>query len=236
MRPGLRLAVALVIALGAPGRVQRDGRNSDCRWPAEASNHSADARRLSADAEFAEDLAIRYADTHFGRHNSTLEKGVERDRCLGKLFEEVAEEHGVPVEQVSSSLGRNRAYIDIAESLPFALLYGLAAVAIARMNWRRYSPDEHGWTIGITMASFLSLVLAAGKHNARRVMDLDSGGISDRQRTYELPQQSIVLGQAPIRAVCRRIHEFLAGSDQCGTSSTLGAFEWRLARRLRRVD
>ena len=162
MRPGLRLAVALVIALGAPGCVQRDGRNSDCRWPAEASNHSADARRLSADAEFAEDLAIRYADTHFGRHNSTLEKGVERDRCLGKLFEEVAEEHGVPVEQVSSSLGRNRAYIDIAESLPFALLYGLAAVAIARMNWRRYSPDEHGWTIGITMASFLSLVLAAG--------------------------------------------------------------------------
>jgi hypothetical protein len=162
MRPGLRLAVALVIALGAPGCVQRDGRNSDCRWPAEASNHSADARRLSADAEFAEDLAIRYADTHFGRHNSTLEKGVERDRCLGKLFEEVAEEHGVRVEQVSSSLGRNRAYIDIAESLPFALLYGLAAVAIARMNWRRYSPDEHGWTIGITMASFLSLVLAAG--------------------------------------------------------------------------
>jgi len=46
--------------------------------------------------------------------------------------------------------------------LPFALLYGLAAVTIAQMNWRRYSPDEHGWTLGITMALFVSLVFAAG--------------------------------------------------------------------------
>ena len=162
MRTGLRLAVALLIVLGAAGCVRRDGRNSDCRWPTEASNHSADARYLSADAEFAEDLAIRYADTHFGRHNSSEEKGLERDRCMAKLFEEIAKEHGVPVEQVSSSLGRNRAYIDVAEILPFALLYGLAAVIITQMSWRRYSPDEYGWTPGITMALFLSLVLAAG--------------------------------------------------------------------------
>ncbi|HXM09918.1 MAG TPA: hypothetical protein VN946_08245 [Terriglobales bacterium] len=144
MRTGLRLAVALLIVLGAAGCVRRDGRNSDCRWPTEASNHSADARYLSADAEFAEDLAIRYADTHFGRHNSSEEKGLERDRCMAKLFEEVAKERGVSVEQVSSSLGHNRAYIDVAEILPFALLYGLAAVAIAGMNWRRYGPPSEG--------------------------------------------------------------------------------------------
>src|ERR1700691_1194029 len=162
MRTGLRLAVALLIVLGAAGCVRRDGRNSDCRWPTEASNHSADARYLSADAEFAEDLAIRYADTHFGRHNSSEEKGLERDRCMAKLFEEVAKERGVSVEQVSSSLGQNREYIDVAEILPFALLYGLAAVTITRMNWRRYSPDDSGWIPGITMALFVSLVLAAG--------------------------------------------------------------------------
>lgn len=161
MRTGPRLAVALVFVLSAAGCVRRDGRNSDCRWPAEDSNHSADARHLSADAEFAEDLAIRYADTHFGRHNPSEEYGPERDRCMAKLFEEIATEHGVPVEQVSSSLGRNRAYIDVAEILPFALLYGLAAVTIAGMNWRRYSPDEHGWTPGSTMALFVSLALAA---------------------------------------------------------------------------
>jgi hypothetical protein len=81
---------------------------------------------------------------------------------MGKLFEEIAKEHGAPAEQVSSSLGRNRAYLDLAEILPFVLLYGLGAVTVARMNWRRYSPDEHGWTPGITMALLLSLVFAAG--------------------------------------------------------------------------
>jgi hypothetical protein len=159
---GLRLAVALVFALGTAGCVPRDGRNSDCRWPAEASNHSADARHISADAEFAEDLAIRYADTHFGRRNPSEGYGAKRDRCMTILFEEIANEHGVKVEQVSSSLGRNRASIDAAEILPFALLYGLAAVSIARMTWRRYSPDEHGWTRGITMALFVSFAFAAG--------------------------------------------------------------------------
>jgi len=159
-----RLVLVLVFLLGAAGCVRRDGRNSDCRWPVETSHYSADARHLSADAEFAEDLAIRYADTHFGPRspNPSEAYGAERDRCMEKLFEEVARQHGVPVEQVSNSLGRNRAYFDLAEILPFVLLYGLAALTVARMNWRRYSPDEHGWTPGITMALFLSLAFAAG--------------------------------------------------------------------------
>jgi len=41
---------------------QRDGRNSECGWPGEASNHAVGARHLSADAECTEDLAILYAD------------------------------------------------------------------------------------------------------------------------------------------------------------------------------
>jgi hypothetical protein len=81
---------------------------------------------------------------------------------MGNLFEEIAKEHGVPVEQVSSSLGQNRAYIDIAEVVPFALLYSLVAVVAARMIWRRYSPPEAGWAPGITMALFVSAALAAG--------------------------------------------------------------------------
>jgi hypothetical protein len=44
------------------GCLQRDGCNSDCRWPGKTSNYPVSARDLSADAEFAEDLAIRYAE------------------------------------------------------------------------------------------------------------------------------------------------------------------------------
>jgi hypothetical protein len=163
MRTGPRLVIVMVFVLGAGGCVRRDGRNSDCRWPGETSNRPVSARHLSADAEFAEDLAIRYADTHFGPRspNPSETYGAERDRCMETLFEEIGKEHGVAVEQVSSLLGRNRAYIDMAEVLPFAVLYGLAAMMIARMIWGRYPPED-GWAPGITMALFLSLALAAG--------------------------------------------------------------------------
>ncbi len=50
----------------------------------------------------------------------------------------------------------------MAELLPFALLYGLAAIVCARMIWCRYPPAEDGWALGVTMAVFISLAFAAG--------------------------------------------------------------------------
>lgn len=157
------VAIAMVLVLCLGGCVRRDGRNSDCRWPGETSNHPVSTRHLSEDAEFAEDLAIRYADTHFGLHSPTPSENyeAERDACMERLFEKIGKEHGVPVEQVSDALGRNRAYIDLAELLPFALLYTLAAIVVARITWRRYPPAEDGWTSGTAMALFISLAFAA---------------------------------------------------------------------------
>jgi len=62
-RMGAFSAVVLC-SLSLAGCMRREGRNSDCKWPGEISGRSAGAGNLSADAEFAEDLAIRYADTH----------------------------------------------------------------------------------------------------------------------------------------------------------------------------
>ena len=164
MKTRAHLVIVMVFILGTGGCVRRDGCNSDCKWPGETSNRPVSARHLSADAEFAEDLAIRYADAHFGLRspNPSENYGAERDRCMESLFVEIGKEHGVPVEQVSGSLGQNRAYIDIVEVLPFALLYSLAAIVAAHMIWRRYAPAEDGWAPGITMALFASLALAAG--------------------------------------------------------------------------
>jgi hypothetical protein len=156
--------MALLVLLGTTACVRRDGRNSDCRWPAENPRHRADARHLSADAEFAEDLAIRYADAHYGRHsqNPSEAYGEERDRCMERLFAEAAEEHGVAPEQVAMSLGRDRGYIDLAISMPFLVLYCFAAAALARWVWNRYPPVEEGWIPGAVMTLFLSLFIAAG--------------------------------------------------------------------------
>jgi len=158
------VSTLVLVLLAGCACVRRDGRNSDSKWPGEAPKHSVDARHISADAEFAEDLAIRYADTHYGRHspNPSEEYGTKRDECMAKLFAEIAKDHGVPLQQVSSSLGHNRAYIDAAIYLPFELLYCIAAAALAPMIWRRYPPIADGWAPGVVMTVFLSVVIAAG--------------------------------------------------------------------------
>src|ERR1051326_5925361 len=51
MRMGA-LSATLLVFLATVGCVRRDGRNSDCKWPTEIASHGADARHLSADAEF----------------------------------------------------------------------------------------------------------------------------------------------------------------------------------------
>src|SRR5437868_14887154 len=115
MRMGA-LAAILLYSLSVVGCVRRSGRNSDCKWPAEVALNSPDARHLSADVEFAEDLAIRYADSHHGlrtpNYVSGEAYGAARDRCMASLFEQVAKEHGVPVGLVAGALAHNRAHID----------------------------------------------------------------------------------------------------------------------------
>lgn len=138
--------------------VRREGRNTDCNWPGEVRVRSADARHRSADAEFAEDLAIRYADTHYGLRTPGYIFGevyrAARDRCMASLFEQIAREHGVPVGFISGALGHNRARIDLAIKLPFLLLYCLASLTVGGWLWRKYQPAEHGWIPAATMALF----------------------------------------------------------------------------------
>jgi len=162
----LRLLAAFVLLACGSGCIRRDGRNSDCRWPGEAGSHPPTSRHLSADAELAEDLAIRYADTHYGLRTpyyvSGEVYGAARERCMAELFDEVAKQHGVSVQAVSASLGRNRVLIDLAVSLPFVLFYCVAAVAATRMVWRRYAPTDHGWITPGIMVVFVSLIFAIG--------------------------------------------------------------------------
>ena len=161
-----RLILWIVLLVQATGYwyVRRDGRNSDCRWPAETPRQAASPSHLSADAEFAEDLAIRYADTHYGRRTPNYVSGhvydSERDQCMKSLFDQIAAEHGGAVEQVFSALGHNRARIDAAANVPFGLFYLLAAWLGVQLIWREYPPAEHGWIPGIIISLLVALMMS----------------------------------------------------------------------------
>ena len=165
MRRAKAWAAVLVVLSAATGCIRREGRNSDCRWPGEASGGPATPRHLSADAEFAEDLAIRYADTHHGLRTPGYVSGEAyssaRDSCMRALFQEIGKTHDVPPEQVAAALGRNRGLIDLAINIPFAVTYSLAAFAMVRFIRRRYPAAEYGQASAVVMCAFVSLVFAA---------------------------------------------------------------------------
>ncbi len=164
MRTRLTLLIAVACLIAAGGCVRRDGRNAECRWPPEAGRRSPTPRHLSADAEFAEDLAIRYADTQYGLHTPNYSSpqiyGSARDGCMQQLFQQVAREHGVPVEEVSRSLAHNRTFVDVAETVPFVLLYIWAAGVAAGRIWRRYSPRDSGLAPATVLTCVAALLFA----------------------------------------------------------------------------
>lgn len=168
LKAKLRIAFgsfALVLVATA-GCVRTKGRNADCRWPGEVPLSKATPAHLSADAEFAEDLAIRYADVHFGLRTpgwiSEESYNAARDGCMSSLFDEVAKQHGVATEKVSTSLGLNRGAVDMAINFPIVLLCLCLASLCGRFIWRKYPVAEHGWIPGAVMASFIGVALALG--------------------------------------------------------------------------
>jgi hypothetical protein len=125
--------------------------NSSCEWPADSVKHGS----LAAEAEFAEDLAIRYADA------ARWQWGIRRAQCMEKLVPIVAARHGIAAYQVGAQLARGRPMVAAGEGLLFAPIYLLAAYCIARRVSRRYPSREDLWGWAF-MGAYLSLAVSAG--------------------------------------------------------------------------
>lgn len=152
----------LLILLVLSACVRREGRNSDCQWPRTTEPRSAgvNPKDLRADLEFAEELAIRYMDVHYGPGNAEA-AAQAKNRCMGVLLGEIGKEHGITAQEAFRSFGQRSAAVDLAMSLPFVLMYTLAADFAIRRLLLRYPPGE-GWMTSVVILFLASVAFGVG--------------------------------------------------------------------------
>ena len=161
-----RWLLSLLIVLA--GCVRRDGRNTDCQFPAEPNpktldvTHPGDVPHLRADVEFADELAIEYLDA--GRWQKSADPKAPQNRnqalntCLSSLADEIGRIHNLPPKSLLSVFGQRSLAVDTAINLPFFVLFGFAAWLIAGMILRRYPPSE-GWLTTLIFFTLATLVV-----------------------------------------------------------------------------
>ena len=174
------LSVFAVAAVGAvatyvqcPGCVARTRVNTDCAWTGDVAfrldpQDAAHRRHLVEDAQLAEELGIRYADTEFGRragtahHGGLLEGGRVRNECLARLFQTIERQHGVTPGQVDAARGVRSPTYDAAVGTLFLPFYVLGAVLVCRRVTRRFSSDERAArTVAIGLGSVATALAGA---------------------------------------------------------------------------
>jgi hypothetical protein len=177
LAPWLLLLVGMSCGIGAtyvgcPGCIERDRVNSTCEWtgdttfPLDAQNR-AHQQHLIADAQLAEDLAVRFADAEHKRlssypgHGGLIDNGRVVKECMARLFATIENDHFVTSEQIQVARGqRNRAF-DVAVGLWFLPLYSFGATTACRRDWHRFS--SHLRYAGlVAMGLVPSLLVIAG--------------------------------------------------------------------------
>ena len=109
-----------VTSVICPGCVDRHRGNRICEWTDDTTfridmSNPAHREHLVADAQLAEELAIRYADTEYARrfggakaHGGLLDGGRVRNDCMKRIVAAIEHNHAVTAEQVEfARAGRN---------------------------------------------------------------------------------------------------------------------------------
>lgn len=211
MLPGLALVCSLACSV-------RPGTNADCEWPSEPPaaldlQDRRDGRHLVADAEIAEELAIRY--------NDRWHKGVEP--CEAKLFEAIARAHSVTTADVARARERIADKgVDFPVNAPMMVFFLLAAFTATGWVRRRF-PGEF-WPATIALL-FASVVLSAasvllGELWSSTVLMIRMGNHHVGGRALRLPWQNnrqeifavgLMLFWLVVLVRHRLLHGFLGG-------------------------
>lgn len=171
MRPFFFPVAMVLCSLLLCGCVRREGRNQDCRWPAEPgaralrTSASEDRRHLAEDLEFAEELAVEYMDAHHGPRSGAFQSheaaGKALRACLAELAGHIARSHEVDPKEVSRLFGSRNVVADASVIVPFLALYCLGVALLAGWLLRQYPPED-GWMITAIMCLVASLAFSIG--------------------------------------------------------------------------
>jgi hypothetical protein len=114
------------------GCLRRQGRNLNCDWPPEVHHDvdlrkTVDLRHLRDDAQFGEELAIRYSDP-LRREEGLTEAREKRMQCMETLFATIAMLHSLTKDDVRHAASERDWRIDFAlVILPMVLSFALFA-------------------------------------------------------------------------------------------------------------
>jgi hypothetical protein len=116
----------------------------------------SDRRHLRFDAVTAEDVAIRWADQHYGLLPEWDQRCAE---CRETLFQGVAKNHAVDLTLVRQYSRERDVLVDAPVILSFGILYVFAVYILSGRIRRQFPPGEPGfWVMTITMAVGVGLV------------------------------------------------------------------------------
>jgi len=144
----IRCAAALV-AVSATACIDRTRLNATCEWTADRAGaldlaRPADYRHLVADAQLAEGLAVRFADTEhrrrfgYGGHGRLLEKGEVLHACMDRMVAAIEREHGVTAAQIDAARGDRSWWFDGPVIGVYAVWYVLGAARLSQWLQRRF--------------------------------------------------------------------------------------------------
>jgi hypothetical protein len=150
--------------------IYRTRLNADCAWIGDTPfelhlGNQTDRRHLIADAQLAEGVAVRYADTEhrrrfgYGGHGGLVEHGAVLHACFDNLVAEIERDHGVTRAEIDAARSRRDLRFDVPVMLSFSVLYVIAALFANRWIARHFGMSAAA-TTGVTAAAsiFFSFV------------------------------------------------------------------------------
>jgi hypothetical protein len=121
---------------------------------------ASDRRHLLNDVRVAEELGVRYNDSHRTRDSVLPGAPQTRDECDGRMLKAITERHNITFADVLSARQRLASFRwDPAVHVPLAVVYVAIAFMLARAIRNRFSADEKP---ALIVASLFVAVILGG--------------------------------------------------------------------------